>query len=102
MFWLLLISRDSELLLEILGPGLIGGLFLPNYLVLFPDAMLILVSGITGSAAAAQSQVSVGIGLLAGSTVMLLTAIWGTCCIVGKCDIENSAAVDLKDTKSSV
>lgn len=57
------------------------------------------VSGISGTAAAAQSQVSVGIGLLAGSTVMLLTAIWGTCCIVGKCDIENSTAVDLKDTK---
>lgn len=57
------------------------------------------VSGITGSAAEAQSQVSVGIGLLAGSTVMLLTAIWGTCCTVGKCDIVNSIAVDLKDTK---
>ncbi|MCD7460343.1 hypothetical protein HAX54_043336 [Datura stramonium] len=92
------LSSGSELLLEILGPGLIGGLFLP-ILGALPDAMLILVSGITGSAAAAQSQVSVGIGLLAGSTVMLLTAIWGTCCIVGKCDIENSAAVDLKDTK---
>ncbi|XP_049375061.1 sodium/calcium exchanger NCL-like [Solanum verrucosum] len=92
------LSSGSELLLEILGPGLIGGLFLP-ILGALPDAMLILVSGITGSAAEAQSQVSVGIGLLAGSTVMLLTVIWGTCCIVGKCDIENSTAVDLKDTK---
>ncbi|PHT77080.1 hypothetical protein T459_20602 [Capsicum annuum] len=92
------LSSGSELLLEILGPGLIGGLFLPM-LGALPDAMLILVSGISGTAAAAQSQVSVGIGLLAGSTVMLLTAIWGTCCIVGKCDIENSTAVDLKDTK---
>ncbi|CAN4104219.1 unnamed protein product [Withania somnifera] len=92
------LSSGSELLLEILGPGLIGGLFLPM-LGALPDAMLILVSGISGTAAAAQSQVSVGIGLLAGSTVMLLTVIWGICCIVGKCDIENSAAVDLKDTK---
>ncbi|XP_059284032.1 sodium/calcium exchanger NCL-like [Lycium ferocissimum] len=92
------LSSGSELLLEILGPGIIGGLFLP-ILGALPDAMLILVSGISGSAAAAQSQVSVGIGLLAGSTVMLLTAIWGTCCIVGKCDIENSVAVDSKDTK---
>ncbi|OIT00325.1 PREDICTED: uncharacterized protein LOC109228864 [Nicotiana attenuata] len=92
------LSSGSELLLEILGPGLIGGLFLPA-LGALPDAMLILVSGVSGTAAAAQGQVSVGIGLLAGSTVMLLTAIWGTCCIVGKCDIQNSVAVDLRDTK---
>ncbi|XP_004251882.1 sodium/calcium exchanger NCL [Solanum lycopersicum] len=91
------LSSGSELLLEILGPGIIGGLFLP-VLGALPDAMLILVSGISGSTAAAQSQVSVGMGLLAGSTVMLITVIWGTCCIVGKCDIQNSVAVDMKDT----
>lgn len=38
-------------------------------------------------------------GLLAGSTVMLLTIIWGTCVVVGKCDIEHSVAIDGKDTK---
>ena len=38
-------------------------------------------------------------GLLAGSTVMLLTVIWGTCVIVGKCDLQDSIAVDGKDTK---
>lgn len=38
-------------------------------------------------------------GLLAGSTVMLLTLAWGTCIIVGKCDIENSVAIDNRDTK---
>ncbi|CAN4075569.1 unnamed protein product [Withania somnifera] len=92
------LSSGSELLLQILGPGIIGGLFLP-VLGALPDAMLILVSGISGSTAAAQRQVSVGMGLLAGSTVMLITVIWGTCCIVGKCDLEDSVAVDLKDTK---
>ncbi|XP_027127454.1 sodium/calcium exchanger NCL [Coffea arabica] len=92
------LSSGSELLLEILGPGLIGGLFLP-ILGALPDAMLILVSGLSGSAETAQSQVSVGIGLLAGSTVMLLTVIWGACVTVGKCDIENHVAKDLQDTK---
>lgn len=38
-------------------------------------------------------------GLLAGSTVMLLTVLWGSCLLVGKCDIEGTTAVDLKDTK---
>ncbi|KAH7860522.1 hypothetical protein Vadar_014429 [Vaccinium darrowii] len=38
-------------------------------------------------------------GLLAGSKVLLLTIVWGTCVIVGKCDIQDSIAVDGKDTK---
>lgn len=46
-----------------------------------------------------QSQVSVGIGLLAGSTVLVLSLIWGSCVVVGKCDIEDSTAKDNKDTK---
>ncbi|KAK4255860.1 hypothetical protein QN277_008799 [Acacia crassicarpa] len=92
------LSNGSELLLRILGPGIIGGLFLP-ILGALPDAMLILVSGLSGSKETAQSQVSVGMGLLAGSTVLLLTIIWGTCVIVGKCDIEDSIAKDSKDTR---
>ncbi|KAI9086061.1 hypothetical protein K1719_032138 [Acacia pycnantha] len=92
------LSNGSELLLEILGPGIVGGLFLP-ILGALPDAMLILVSGLSGSKETAQSQVSVGMGLLAGSTVLLLTIIWGTCVIVGKCDIEDSIAKDSQDTR---
>ncbi|KAK4398338.1 Sodium/calcium exchanger NCL [Sesamum angolense] len=57
------------------------------------------ISGLSGSVETAQSQVSVGMGLLAGSTVMLLTVIWGTCIVVGKCDIENHIAIDSQDTK---
>ncbi|KAF2287348.1 hypothetical protein GH714_039699 [Hevea brasiliensis] len=93
------LSNGSELLLEILGPGIVGGLFLP-VLGALPDAMLILVSGLSGSTATAQSQVSVGMGLLAGSTVMLLTIIWGSCVVVGKCDLRetDSVAINGKDT----
>lgn len=57
------------------------------------------VSGLSGNAETAQSQVSVGMGLLAGSTVMLLTVIWGTCVIVGKCDLQDGLAKDNQDTK---
>ncbi|PRQ31082.1 putative sodium/calcium exchanger membrane region, EF-hand domain pair [Rosa chinensis] len=92
------LSSGSEILLEILGPGIVGGLFLP-VLTSLPDAMLILVSGLSGSTETAQSQVSVGIGLLAGSTVLVLSLIWGSCVVVGKCDIENSTAKDKEDTK---
>ncbi|KAK4255573.1 hypothetical protein QN277_008559 [Acacia crassicarpa] len=94
-----LMSRGSEILLQILGPGIIGGLFLP-VLSSLPDAAIILASGLSGSKETAQTQVSVGMGLLAGSTVMLLTLLWGSCLVVGKCDIENSVAIDQKDTKA--
>lgn len=63
------------------------------------NLLLSIVSGLAGSAEVAQSQVSVGMGLLAGSTVMLLTLIWGTCVIVGKCDLQDSVAIDSQDTK---
>ncbi|GLT76338.1 hypothetical protein SLA2020_480070 [Shorea laevis] len=92
------LSNGSELLLQILGPGIIGGLFLP-ILGALPDALLILVSGLSGTTEEAQSQVSVGMGLLAGSTVMLLTAIWGSCVVVGRCDLHDSVAVDGTNTK---
>ncbi|KAK4741731.1 hypothetical protein SAY87_025319 [Trapa incisa] len=93
-----LLSDGSEILLEVLGPGIIGGLFLP-ILSSLPDAAIILASGLSGSKEDAQNQLSVGIGLLAGSTVMLLTVLWGTCVMVGKCDIEESVAVDEKNTR---
>ncbi|XP_022773820.1 sodium/calcium exchanger NCL-like [Durio zibethinus] len=93
-----LLCDGCEILLEILGPGIIGGLFLP-VLSSLPDAIIILASGLSGSRETAQSQVSVGIGLLAGSTVMLLTVLWGSCLILGKCDLESSLSTDPKDTK---
>ncbi|GJM90731.1 hypothetical protein PR202_ga07039 [Eleusine coracana subsp. coracana] len=93
------LSAGSELLLAILGPGIVGGLFLP-ILGALPDAMLILVSGLAGTKEVAQSQVLIGMGLLAGSTVMLLTLLWGSCVVVAKCDLtENSTAIDSRDTK---
>ncbi|KAD2394449.1 hypothetical protein E3N88_41426 [Mikania micrantha] len=59
----------------------------------------LMISGLSGNLETAQDQVSVGMGLLAGSTVMLLTVKWGTCIIVGKCDLQDSFALDNQDTK---
>ncbi|KAK6919149.1 Sodium/calcium exchanger membrane region [Dillenia turbinata] len=92
------LSNGCEALLEILGPGIVGGLFLP-VLSCLPDTIIILASGLSGSTETAQSQVSVGMGLLAGSTVMLLTLLWGSCVVVGKWDLEESFSGGPKDTK---
>ncbi|KAK7835450.1 sodium/calcium exchanger ncl [Quercus suber] len=59
------------------------------------------VSGIFGSTETAQGQVSIGMGMVAGSTVLLLTIIWGSCVIVRKCDLVDSIAQDAQDTKGS-
>jgi len=50
-------------------------------------SIAIAVSGLGASAAEAQQEVLVGMGLVAGSSVMLLTALWGACLIVGRCDL---------------
>jgi len=42
-----------------------------------PDCMIVLVSAIGGTVEQAQEEVAVGLGVLAGSTVMLLTIAWG-------------------------
>lgn len=59
------------------------------------------VSGLSGNKEVAQEQVLIGMGLLAGSTVMLLTVLWGSCVIVGKCDLseDNKTAIDLQNNK---
>eukprot|EP00897_Mesotaenium_endlicherianum_P006020 jgi/Mesen1/5446/ME000271S04468 len=82
-----MISDGSEGLLQVLNPGIIGGLVLP-ILGSFPDALLIVVSGVGGTLAEAQEQVLVGMGVLAGSTIMLLTLAWAGSLICGRCDLD--------------
>ncbi|KAL9998977.1 hypothetical protein Hdeb2414_s0513g00908401 [Helianthus debilis subsp. tardiflorus] len=41
------------------------------------------VSGLSGTKDVAQEYVLTGVGLLAGSAILLLTLTWGTCVIVG-------------------
>ena len=54
-----------------------------------PDGAIVLFSGL-GPVAAAQEQLSVGVGTLAGSTIMLLTVSWGMCTILGRVDVDKN------------
>eukprot|EP00899_Mesostigma_viride_P023941 jgi/Mesvir1/4731/Mv10006-RA.1 len=94
------ISDGSELLLKVLNPGLIGGLLLP-LLGAFPDAFLIAIAGLKGTADEAQGQVLVGMGVLAGSSIMILTIAWAGSLILGRCDLSgpNGTAKDKTLTK---
>lgn len=76
-----LIAAGSELLL--LFPsvaGIVGSIVLP-ILGAVPDGVMVLFSGLGPDA---QSQVSVGVGALAGSTVMLLTFPWFVAVMFGR------------------
>ncbi|KAF8069707.1 NCL2 [Scenedesmus sp. PABB004] len=93
-----LLSDGSELLLEIVSPGIIGGVVLP-VLGALPDSLIILTS-LNAPAAEAASTVAVGVGTLAGSTVLLLSLAWGASVLVGRCDLgPDGIAIDKRLTR---
>eukprot|EP01086_Lenisia_limosa_P012667 TRINITY_DN41160_c0_g1_i1.p1 TRINITY_DN41160_c0_g1~~TRINITY_DN41160_c0_g1_i1.p1 ORF type:complete len:478 (-),score=109.07 TRINITY_DN41160_c0_g1_i1:50-1483(-) len=88
------IADGSELLMEILDPGLIGGFLLP-VLGAVPDAAIIVVSCL-GPIETVKDQIAVGVGTLAGSTIMLLTLPFAGSLISGRCDLEKNHEGKLK------
>jgi Ca2+/Na+ antiporter len=90
------ISDGSETMLELFPAWgtVIGALLLP-ILGAVPDAAIILVSGALGTLESAKINVAVGVGTLAGSTIMLLTIAWFGSMTVGRCDLnEFGEAID--------
>lgn len=70
-----MIGDGAELLLLVPGyADMVGSIVLP-ILGAIPDGMMVLFSGV-GPLAVAQENVAVGVGALAGSTIMLLTLPW--------------------------
>jgi Ca2+/Na+ antiporter len=89
------LSDGSELLLDLFPTWgtVIGALLLP-ILGAVPDSAIIIVSGLS-SIENAQQNISVGVGTLAGSTIMLLTLAWSAAMAVGRCDLnEYGEAID--------
>jgi len=102
LFWLLLsygyilyvssklIAEGSDLLLLVPSvAGIVGSVILP-ILGAVPDGAIMLFSGL-GPIAEAQETLSVGVGALAGSTIMLLTVPWCLSVFAGRVDIEDGA-----------
>ena len=81
------ISTGSEKLLEVWGPGLVGGLLLP-VLGALPDAMVIAISVLKATdPARLQEDLNVGMGTLVGSNVVLLTIPWAMTVALGNVQI---------------
>jgi len=83
-----LISGGSELLMLLPSvAALVGSVVLP-ILGAVPDGMMVLFSGVGPNA---QETVAVGVGALAGSTVMLLTFPWFICITYGRVPIKDGS-----------
>lgn len=83
-----LISDGSELLLLVPSlAGIIGSIVLP-VLGAVPDGMMVLFSGV--DPATVDKQIGVGVGTMAGSTVMLLTMSWFLAIYGGRVNITKS------------
>jgi len=82
-----MIGDGAELLLLVPGyADMVGSMVLP-ILGAIPDGMMVLFSGV-GPLAVAQENVSVGVGALAGSTIMLLTLPWVLSVYAGQVDMD--------------
>ncbi|KAF6177164.1 hypothetical protein GIB67_025501 [Kingdonia uniflora] len=86
------ISAGSDGIFKLLGPGIFGASAF-HLLGSLPEAVLVAVSGIYGSVESAQETVVTGMGILAGSTVVLLTLLWATCVVVGRLNLSASTTL---------
>jgi len=86
------IGDGCEMLVLLYGPGIIGSLVIP-ILGALPDCLIILLSGLgSGTPEEIQAELSIGVGTLVGSTVMLLTVPWALGVYLGRRDLVNGVA----------
>ncbi|KAL8511573.1 hypothetical protein ACS0TY_018106 [Phlomoides rotata] len=91
------VANGSSLFFQITGPGVFGG-SLFQFLGTIPQIVVILVSTLSGDNAMAEQRVTSGIGLVVGTTVLLLTLIWGLSVILGSYDLSEDPTS--KDSQS--
>ncbi|KAK6229350.1 hypothetical protein SCA6_018301 [Theobroma cacao] len=94
------LASGGEQMFKILGPGFFGASAF-QILSALPEALILLASGLMNTKEVAQEYAYTGVGLLAGSSILLLTIIWGTCLIVGSHDLSNGAEYSILSTNSN-
>ncbi|KZV51103.1 hypothetical protein F511_01895 [Dorcoceras hygrometricum] len=70
------VAAGSEKFFEVIGPGVFGA-SLFQFLGTFPQIIIVL----------AQQRATLGMGLVAGTSVMLLTLVWGVSVVLGSYDL---------------
>ncbi|KAI9403124.1 hypothetical protein POPTR_001G375300v4 [Populus trichocarpa] len=91
------LASGGEKIFRILGPGVFGASAF-QVLGALPESLILLASGLLNTREVAQEYVSTGVGLLAGTSILLLTMLWGTCVIAGSVQ---SSKPTISNTSSS-
>ncbi|KAK7244214.1 hypothetical protein RIF29_39033 [Crotalaria pallida] len=84
------LAKGGEQIFKILGPGIFGASAF-HILGALPESLILLVSGLLGNGEIAQEYAFTGVGLLAGSSILLLTVVWGSCVIAGSQEFEHDS-----------
>ncbi|KAJ1442431.1 hypothetical protein SESBI_00790 [Sesbania bispinosa] len=85
------LAAGGERVFKILGPGIFGASVF-DLLGALPESLILLVTGLSSGKESAQEYASTGVGLLAGSSILLLTVVWGSCVIVGRQNLTNDSS----------
>ena len=59
------------------------------------------VSGLLSNGEIAQEYAMTGVGLLAGSSILLLTVVWGTCVITGSKEFKHDSGSEISEGSNS-
>ncbi|KAK9268232.1 hypothetical protein L1049_010675 [Liquidambar formosana] len=92
------VSDGSDLFFKMFGTGIFGA-SLFHILGTIPIVAMLLVNGISGSKETAEGLASMGVGMLAGSAVMSLTLIWGSCVAFGSYDLSKTDTLSNLENK---
>ncbi|OIW15158.1 hypothetical protein TanjilG_30829 [Lupinus angustifolius] len=76
------LAAGGEQVFKILGPVIFGVSAL-DILGALPESLILLVTRLNSDKGSAQEYASPRVGLLAGSSILLLTVVWGTCGNIG-------------------
>ncbi|KAJ4828545.1 hypothetical protein Tsubulata_035969 [Turnera subulata] len=94
------ISSGSNLFFEMFGTGIFGAGLFP-ILGIFPQLVLVLVTGLSASEDTVGSVAAMGMGILAGTTILNLTIIWSSVVAFGSYNLtEDSTESDWESSIS--
>ncbi|OMO74857.1 Calcium-binding EF-hand [Corchorus capsularis] len=94
------LAHGGEQIFKILGPGFFGASAF-QVICALPESLILLASGLLSTKEDAQEYAYTGVGLLAGSSILLLTIVWGTCLIVARQNLHHGAEYSILDANAN-
>ncbi|CAN6689718.1 unnamed protein product [Malus baccata var. baccata] len=92
------VSRGSEIFFELFGTGVFGASAF-HLLGLIPQVGMVLVIGVTATTEAVEEMAEMSMSMLAGSSIMILTLIWGSVVAFGSSDLSESQTLSNPENK---